>query len=267
MAGKAFKKRTFGSKISDMDQSTEKINVVATGSNIWSQGIMGTLTQPDNTNLDGRLKTSGDIMLGPLAISSFVAAGGESLIQVDSGTKTLSLGESDGAYSSRWIWATSGSGGDTLAVIEPAIADGALLFIENVTTETPTIEDVSTGTTDANIKTLTGSDFTFPSTKQIVLLMYSIIDGKWHMITDGGAGTVGADRQLNNLLTTSVNTSLYPSADETHHLGALGNKWDDLYIDDIYIYSGTASSGSSVSLGGYFRMYIGGTSKWIPYYS
>ena len=68
-------------------------------------------------------------------------------------------------------------------------------------------------------------------------------------------------------LTTSVNTSLYPSADETHHLGALGNKWDDLYIDDIYIYSGTASSGSSVSLGGYFRMYIGGTSKWIPYYS
>jgi len=187
----------------------------------------------------------------------------EDLIYPTSGNNnTLDLSEETGAYTSHWIWSASGS--EELEIISNASHSGQILFIESTATRTPKIVDQSntSGGDTGNIKTLDGEDFTFPSTKTIVLFMFSSIDNLWHQISNplGGASTT-----LNNLGTTSINADLLPQS--TKDLGSNTNRWTETHTTDFYIYAGTASSGSSVSLDGYVRMWVNGADKWIPYYT
>ena len=183
------------------------------------------------------------------------------LLYPTSPDNTLDLGP-DGAHTSHWVWAASGS--EELEIIANAEHSGQILFIESVDTRTPKIVDRSntSGGDTGNIKTLDGEDFTFPSNKTIVLFMFSSIDNLWHQISNPTSG--GATTTLNNLGTTSINADLLPQASKD--LGSSSNKWTETHTTDFYIYAGTASSGSSVSLDGYVRMWVNGADKWIPYY-
>ena len=183
------------------------------------------------------------------------------LLYPTSPDNTLDLGE-DGAFTSHWVWAALGS--EELEIIANASHSGQILFIESVDTRTPKIVDRSntSGGDTGNIKTLDGEDFTFPSNKTIVLFMFSSIDNLWHQISNPAAG--GATTELDNLGTTSINADLLPQASKD--LGSSSNKWTETHTTDFYIYAGTASSGSSVSLDGYVRMWVNGADKWIPYY-
>ena len=182
------------------------------------------------------------------------------LIYPEDPEDTLDLGPS-GAYTSHWVWAAAGS--RELNIIENASHSGQILFIESVETETPKILAYNASSNPTgNIKTLDGEDFTFPSTKTIVLFMFSSIDNFWHQISNPAAG--GATTELDNLGTTSINADLLPQSSKD--LGSSSNKWTETHTTDFYIYAGTASSGSSVSLDGYVRMWVNGADKWIPYY-
>jgi len=183
------------------------------------------------------------------------------LLYPTSPDNTLDLGE-DGAFTSHWVWAAVGS--EELEIIANASHSGQILFIESVDTRTPKIVDRSntSGGDTGNIKTLDGEDFTFPSNKTIVLFMFSSIDNLWHQISNPAAG--GATTELDNLGTTSINADLLPQS--TKDLGSSSNRWTETHTTDFYIYAGTASSGSSVSLDGYVRMWVNGADKWIPYY-
>jgi len=184
---------------------------------------------------------------------------GIELIYPEDPADTLDLGET-GAFTSHWIWAAAGS--RELNIIANASHSGQILFIESVETETPKIlaYDSSTNPT-GNIETLDGEDFTFPSTKTIVLFMFSSIDNRWHQVS-GGANT-----SLSNLGTTSINADLIPDSDAGQDLGADGTAWGTLYTDSIRLYSSTASPTPAKTLGGYVRFYIGNTHKYIPYYN
>ena len=48
---------------------------------------------------------------------------------------------------------------------------------------------------------------------------------------EGAGGSGGADQDLNNLTTTSINQNLYPDSDNTKDLGASGIQWRNIYID------------------------------------
>ena len=183
------------------------------------------------------------------------------LLYPTSPDNTLDLGEG-GAFTSHWVWAALGS--EELEIIANASHSGQILFIESVDTRTPKIVDRSntSGGDTGNIKTLDGEDFTFPSNKTIVLFMFSSIDNLWHQVSNPAAG--GATTELDNLGTTSINADLLPQS--TKDLGSSSNRWTETHTTDFYIYAGTASSGSSVSLDGYVRMWVNGADKWIPYY-
>ena len=185
---------------------------------------------------------------------------GIELIYPEDPEDTLDLGET-GAFTSHWIWAAAGS--RELNIIANASHSGQILFIESVETETPKILAYNASSNPTgNIKTLDGEDFTFPSTKTIVLFMFSSIDNFWHQVSNPAAG--GATTELDNLGTTSINADLLPQS--TKDLGSSSNRWTETHTTDFYIYAGTASSGSSVSLDGYVRMWVNGADKWIPYY-
>lgn len=188
----------------------------------------------------------------------------EDLIYPTSGnSNTLDLSEETGAYTSHWIWASTGS--EILNIIANASHSGQILFIESTATRTPVVKsyDASTNPT-GNILTLDGEDFTFPSNKTIVLFMFSSIDNLWHQISNPAAG--GANTTLSNLGTTDINTDLIPDGDEDWDLGTASLKWDRAYINDLHLYSSTTSPGSK-TLGGYFRVYTNGNYKWVPYYN
>lgn len=215
------------------------------------------------SNVGSFLKTGGGTMIGPLAFWQ----GNELIYPTSSNNNTLNLTPTEGAYTSHWVWAAAGS--KELEIItnnDPDTAfSGQILFIESVQGETPKIVDRSNtdGSNTGNIKTLDGNDFTFPSNKTIVLFMFSSIDNFWHQISNPAAG--GATTELDNLGTTSINADLLPQA--TKDLGSNSNRWAETHTTDFYIYAGTASSSSNVNLNGYVRMYVGGQSKWIPYYT
>ena len=223
------------------------------------------------SNVGSFLKTGGGTMIGPLAFWQ----GNELIYPTPNNNNTLNLTPTEGAYTSHWVWATFGgspTGDQNSGVLEiitnndPDTAfSGQILFIENTETTTPVVKDRSntSGGNTGNIKTLDGNDFTFPSNKTIVLFMFSSIDNFWHQISNPAAG--GATTELDNLGTTSINADLLPQASKD--LGSSSNKWTETHTTDFYIYAGTASSSSNVNLNGYVRMYVGGQSKWIPYYT
>ena len=184
----------------------------------------------------------------------------EELVYPTSPDNTIDLGET-GAYTSHWIWSASGS--EELEIISNASHSGQILFIESTATRTPKIVDQSntSGGDTGNIKTLDGEDFTFPSTKTIVLFMFSSIDNLWHQVS-GGANT-----SLSNLGTTSINADLLPDSDAGQDLGADGTAWGTLYTDSIRLYSSTASASPTKTHGGYIRLYVGNTHKYIAYYN
>jgi len=187
----------------------------------------------------------------------------EDLIYPTSGNNnTLDLSEETGAYTSHWIWAASGS--KELEIISNASHSGQILFIESVDTETPKIVDQSntSGGDTGNIKTLDGEDFTFPSTKTIVLFMFSSIDNLWHQISNplGGASTT-----LNNLGTTSINTDLIP--DGSQNLGSAADPWFNAHVTNL-IMEGTTHSGSGMVADRMVRVYIDyeGGYRYLQYY-
>lgn len=267
MAGKANRHNTNMGMIGDMDYVSELIDVVASGQNIWQMKTMDTLTQADNTPVNTTLKIDGDHMTGTFGISAWCTTTG-SLHQLTASTETLDVGI-DKMHSSRWVWVAGSSTVDKLSKIDNDEFDGQLLFIENVETQTPTIYDESQqsgrggdAVAGANIKTLDGSNFVFPSNKIIVCLMYSVIDSQWHMVTAGSAS--GANTTLSNLGTTSINAHLIP--DGNQYLGSATDDWDKAYINDLYLYSSTTSA-STKTLGGYFRVYTDDNYKWVAYYN
>ena len=264
MAGKATRHATTAGVFGAMDTATNFINTLSTGANIWQMGQPDTLTQPDNTPANTFIEAAGDNMTGIFGISSWSTTSG-SLYQLEASTEILDLAR-DKMHASRWIWIAGSATVDKISKISNAEFDGQLLFIESLDGQTPTLRDKDdgTGVAGANIQTLSGSDFDFPSTKTIVMLMYSIIDSNWHMVTSGSAGASGATTELDNLGTTNINADLLPQS--TKDLGSDSNRWAETHTTNFYIYAGTASSGSSITLQGYVRMYVNGTDRWIPYY-
>jgi len=225
------------------------------------------------SNTSSFLKTGGGTMIGPLAFWM----GNELIYPTPNNNNTLNLTPTEGAYTSHWVWATFGGSptGDlnsgVLEIItnnDPDTAfSGQILFIENTETTTPVIKDRSntSGGTTGNIKTLDGEDFTFPSNKTIVLFMFSSIDNLWHQVSNPAAG--GASTTLNNLGTTSINADLLPDSDAGQDLGANGTAWGTLFTDSIRLYSGTASASPTKTHGGYIRLYVGNSHKYIAYYN
>jgi hypothetical protein len=231
-------------------------------------GGFTTMHQTSTANSGGAnsssfLKISGGTMIGPLAFWQ-----GLELIYPTSGNNnTLNLSPTEGAYTSHWVWAASGS--KELEIItnnDPDTAfSGQILFIESVDTETPKIVDRSntSGGTTGNIKTLDGEDFTFPSNKTIVLFMFSSIDNLWHQISNplGGASTT-----LNNLGTTSINADLIP--DGSQNLGSAADPWFNAHITNL-IMEGTTHSGSGMVADRMIRVYIDyeGGYRYLQYYN
>jgi len=264
MAGKATRHATTAGVFGAMDTATNFINTLSTGANIWQMGQPDTLTQPDNTPANTFIEAAGDNMTGIFGISSWSSTSTNgSLYQLEASTEILDLAR-DEMHASRWIWIAGSSTVDKLSKISNAEFDGQLLFIESIDGQTPTLRDKDDGTViaGANIQTLSGSDFDFPSTKTIVMLMYSIIDSNWHMVTAGSAS--GANTTLSNLGTTSINAHLIP--DGNQYLGSATDDWDKAYINDLYLYSSTTSA-STKTLGGYFRVYTDDNYKWVAYYN
>ena len=263
MAGKATRHATTAGVFGAMDTATNFINTLSTGANIWQMGQPDTLTQPDNTPANTFIEAAGDNMTGIFGISSWSTTSG-SLYQLEASTEILDLAR-DKMHASRWIWIAGSATVDKISKISNAEFDGQLLFIESLDGQTPTLRDKDdgTGVAGANIQTLSGSDFDFPSTKTIVMLMYSIIDSNWHMVTSGSAGTSGATTELDNLGTTSINADLLPQANK--NLGSAGSKWDSLHTDEIRLYSSTTSS--TKTLQGWVRFYIGGSNRYLAYYN
>ena len=264
MAGKATRHATTAGVFGAMDTATNFINTLSTGANIWQMGQPDTLTQPDNTPANTFIEAAGDNMTGIFGISSWSSTSTNgSLYQLEASTEILDLAR-DEMHASRWIWIAGSSTVDKISKISNAEFDGQLLFIESIDGQTPTLRDKDDGTAiaGANIQTLSGSDFDFPSTKTIVMLMYSIIDSNWHMVTAGSAS--GANTTLSNLGTTSINANLIP--DGTQYLGSATDDWDKAYIHDLYLYSSTTSA-STKTLGGYFRVYTDDNYKWVAYYN
>ena len=182
MAGKAWVRGTSANAIGSMEYESRSNNTLSTGDNIWQVFQPDSLTQQENTPANTFLNVEGDNMTGIFGISSWSTSSG-SLYQLTASTEILDLAR-DKMHSSRWVWVASGSTTDKLSKITNAEFDGQLLFIENIQGETPTIYDESSSSVSgANIKTLSGSNYIFSSDKQIVLLMYSVIDSQWHMIT------------------------------------------------------------------------------------
>ena len=205
MAGKARRHNTNMGIIGDMDYVSELIDVVASGQNIWQVKTMDTLTQADNTPVNTSLNSEGDNMTGVFGISAWCTSAG-SLTQLVASSETLDVGR-DKMHSSRWVWVAGSSTVDKLSKIDNAEHDGQLLFIENIDAQTPTIYDESQQTNrgndavaGANIRTLDGNNFVFPSNKIIVCLMYSVIDAKWHLVTSGGSSS-GVSLSANNTWT------------------------------------------------------------------
>ena len=56
-------------------------------------------------------------------------------------------------------------------------------------------------------------------------------DGSVVSLEGSGGGSGGADQDLNNLTTTSINQNLNPDSDNTKDLGASGVQWRNIYID------------------------------------
>ena len=182
MAGKAWRKATTSDAIGSIDYESRSNNTLSTGDNIWQVFQPDSLTQQENTPANTFLNVEGDNMTGIFGISSWSTSSG-SLYHLTASTEILDLAR-DKMHSSRWVWVASGSTTDKLSKITNAEFDGQLLFIENIQGQTPTIYDESSSSVSgANIKTLSGSNYIFSSDKQIVLLMYSVIDSQWHMIT------------------------------------------------------------------------------------
>ena len=272
MAGKANRHNTNMGMIGDMDYVSELIDVVASGQNIWQMKTMDTLTQADNTPVNTTLKIDGDHMTGTFGISAWCTTTG-SLHQLTASTETLDVGI-DKMHSSRWVWVAGSSTVDKLSKIDNDEFDGQLLFIENVETQTPTIYDESQqsgrggdAVAGANIKTLDGSNFVFPSNKIIVCLMYSVIDSQWHMVTAGSAS--GANTTLSNLGTTSINADLLPQSSKD--LGSSDDRWAETHTSDFHLYS-DEHSGAGFSITKYARIYFkdgagAGAEHWIPLYN
>ena len=265
MAGKATRHATTAGVFGAMDAATNFINTLSTGANIWQMGQPDTLTQPDNTPANTFIEAAGDNMTGIFGISSWSTTSG-SLYQLEASTEILDLAR-DKMHSSRWIWIAASSTVDKISKISNAEFDGQLLFIESIDGQTPTLRDKDDGTgiAGANIQTLSGSDFDFPSTKTVVMLMYSIFDSNWHMVTAGSAS--GATTELDNLGTTSINADLLPDSDAGQDLGANGTAWGTLFTDSIRLYSGTASASPTKTHGGYVRLYVGNSHRYIAYYN
>ena len=251
MAGMARRHGTTMDWFGSIDFSNLQTDVVAAGENIWGYNQPDTLTQPDNTPISNLLTKFGDNMTGTFGISSWSTTSG-SIYQLPSATQILDVGI-DALHASRWVWIADSSNVDKLARIDNAEFDGQLLFIESSDGETPTIFDKDDGTAiaDANIKTLDGNDFVFPSTKTIVMLMYSAGadggDGLWFMVT-AGSGIVSL------------------SADQTW----TGEQtFDDIKCDDSSAsnqFVTTTNGDDSVQFGGYFNVKdSGGSTRKIPY--
>ena len=184
------------------------------------------------------------------------------LIYPEDPEDTLDLGPS-GAYTSHWVWAAAGS--RELNIIENASHSGQILFIESVETETPKILAYNASSNPTgNIKTLDGEDFTFPSTKTIVLFMFSSIDNFWHQVSNPAAG--GANTTLSNLGTTSINADLIPS-DTSKNLGSAAKPWFNAHVENL-VMEGTTHSGATFTEDRFIRVYIDYESdyRWIQYY-
>ena len=99
------------------------------------------------------------------------------------------------------------------------------------------------------------------------MLMYSIIDSNWHMVTAGSAS--GATTELDNLGTTSINADLLPQASKD--LGASGSRWAETHTTNFHLYS-SEHSGAGFSITKYARIYFkdgvgAGAEHWIPLYN
>ena len=217
MAGKAWRKATTSDAIGSIDYESRSNNTLSTGDNIWQVAEPISLTQMDNTPANTLLNTSGDNMIGVFGISSWSTTSG-SLYQLTPSTEILDVGV-DNMHSSRWVWVASGSTTDKLSKITNAEFDGQLLFIENIQGQTPTIYDESSSSVSgANIKTLSGSNYIFSSDKQIVLLMYSVIDSQWHMITGNTQTWTSVTSAFDGSDSGSVRAKLSGEVNGSHQL-------------------------------------------------
>ena len=196
-----------------------------------------------NNDNDHRIKSMGDTMIGPLAFYPIVKIIASGVLDVGA----------DGGYSSRVIATVQSGSADNIVRISNASYSGQILFIQAVNTTPITLKHYTDeGSAKGNIFIPGNADHIIGS-KEIVLLQWDTINvnpahaasgtefGQWTLVSGGGSS--GANIELSNLGTTSVNANVIPQAGKL--LGSDGNEWARVHSNNYRL--GTAGTISSTS--------------------
>jgi len=144
------------------------------------------------------------------------------------------------------------AGGNTLKVLIPVLNDGQMIWIRAQVTQTVTIQHTAGGgdETTGNIHLLGAANYTLGSDDWIGFI-YDKQTNKWFQYTVGknniGGGS-GANTALSNLITTSINQSLLPSATNLRDLGSSSLNWKDAYMRKIFLGASPLASTGTLNL-------------------
>lgn len=244
------------------DQDLTSIALPTNGIRVDSNGIYGRQSGTTTFSLDtsGNAYFSGDIEGSTVTGGTVRTSASGARVQMLEATNTLQILDSSGvvraeSYSNGWEFNNS------VGSVRGRV------FIEN------TFGNLQIQSTSADVFLAAASDIAFATgngsitmyidatSKDLVISSGDIVlgsttisgGGSWTLTlpstngssgqflqTDGSGNTTwasvtgGADTDLNNLTTTSINVSLTPEG-ATQDLGTSSLPWDRLYVDDIYL--------------------------------
>lgn len=184
------------------------------------------------------LNKSGDFMIGPLGLKSqqVTISGGE-----------IDIGQSSGNFIPQIIILPETGTTDTLVKIKNPTYEHQLLFLQGVSGKTITLQHTALPTA-YSIRTPDGGNYNLVD-DEIILVQYDSESQKWALVAynaTGGGG--GANNTLSNLITTSINQSLLPSATNLRNLGSSSLNWKDTYMRKIFLGASPVASTGTLNL-------------------
>ena len=241
MAGNAKRRSTYGTKIKNQSHSISELYALAGIKNAplsstMSFGVAGGSSTPSGIDTQGRLKTSGDSMVGAIAYyPKITVIDGSGAIDVE---RSNTLGDLTDNYTTYLIVTPVGVADDLQTISNPSNA-GQLIHLEANTTGTITL------------KHDTGNIF-MPSEEDYIIeaggfatLIYDVVihTDKWVLISSSSSG--GANKTLSNLDSpTALNQSLLPDTDNYYDLGSETKEWARIYIDTMAYLDGVSMGGA-----------------------
>jgi len=183
------------------------------------------------------LNKSGDLMIGPLGLKSqqVTISGGE-----------IDIGQSSGNFIPQIIILPETGTTDTLVKIKNPIYEHQLLFLQGVSGNTITLQHTASETA-YSIRTPDGGNYDLVD-NAIILVQYDDESQKWALVAYSATGGGGANNTLSNLITTSINQSLLPSATNLHNLGSSSLNWKDIYMRKIFLGASPVASTGILNL-------------------